>query len=91
MVNLGSKTSISSQIFSIPSNLRNHFLDLHAVAFVKNDRLTISVPIILNINHWRLSIKKVSDGQSDVHVTIKYVFIFLQIIIRSQNNWCKTQ
>ena len=31
-----------------------------------------------------LSFRKVSDGQSDIHITIKYVFIFLQIIIRSQ-------
>ena len=30
--------------------------------------------------------KKVSDGQSDIHITIKYVFIFLQIVIRSQKN-----
>ena len=31
-----------------------------------------------------LSFKKVSDGQSDIHITITYVFLFLQIIIRSQ-------
>ena len=31
-----------------------------------------------------LSFKKVSEGQSDINITIKYVFIFLQIIIRSQ-------
>ena len=35
-------------------------------------------------------LKKVSDGQSDIHITIKYVFLFLQIIIRSQKNWCET-
>ena len=38
-----------------------------------------------------LSFKKVSDGQSDVHITIKYVFIFPEIIILSQKNWCETQ
>ena len=31
-----------------------------------------------------LSFKKVLDGRSDKHTTIKYVLIFLQIIIRSQ-------
>ena len=31
-----------------------------------------------------LSFKKVPDGQSDIHNTIKYVFLFLQIFIRSQ-------
>ena len=38
-----------------------------------------------------LSFKKVSDEQSDIHITIKYVFIFLQIIIRSQKNWYESQ
>ena len=33
-----------------------------------------------------LSFKKVSDGQSDIHIKIKYFFIFLQIIIRNQKN-----
>ena len=37
-----------------------------------------------------LSFKKVSDGQVDIHIPIKYVFLFLQIIIRSQKNWCET-
>ena len=37
-----------------------------------------------------LSFKKVSDGQSDIHITIKYVFLFLQIIIGSRKNWCET-
>ena len=31
-----------------------------------------------------LSFKKGSDGQSDIHDRIKYVFIFLKIIIGSQ-------
>ena len=31
-----------------------------------------------------LSFKKVSNGQSDIQITIKYVTIFLQIIIRSK-------
>ena len=31
-----------------------------------------------------LSFKNVSDGQSNLYITIKYVFIFLQIIIRSK-------
>ena len=37
-----------------------------------------------------LSFKKVSNGQSDINITIKYLFLFLQIIIRSQKNWCET-
>ena len=38
-----------------------------------------------------LSFKKVLNGQSDIHVAIKCVFIFLQIVIRNQKNWCETQ
>ena len=30
-----------------------------------------------------LSFKKVFDGQTDIHITIKYVVLFLQIIIRT--------
>ena len=37
-----------------------------------------------------LSFKKVRDGQPDIPMTIKYVFLFLQIIIQSQKNWWKT-
>ena len=55
---LSSKTSPSSQIFSIHVIFQNtaealrqgHFLDLHVIVFVKNDRFTISVLIILSIN-----------------------------------------
>ena len=62
MLNLGSKTSPSSLVFSIPSNFRNHcwgtetgiFAWPSCIAFVKNDRITISVPIIVSINQWRL-------------------------------------
>ena len=58
MLNLGSKTSLSSQNFTMPSNFRNHaetlrqghFLDLHGIVFVINDLITISVSIILSIN-----------------------------------------
>ena len=32
-----------------------------------------------------LSFKKVSDGQPDIHITIKYVVLFLQIIIRTDD------
>ena len=57
MLNLGSKTSPSSQIFTIPSDFLNHaetlrqghFFDLHVIVFVKNDRITISVPVILSV------------------------------------------
>ena len=33
-----------------------------------------------------LLFEKMSDEQSHIHITIKYVFLFLQIIIRSQKN-----
>ena len=36
-----------------------------------------------------LSFETVSDGQSNINITIKYVFPFLQIIIRSQKNLCE--
>ena len=38
-----------------------------------------------------LSFEKVSDGQLDMHITIKHVFFSLQIIIQSQKNWCEIQ
>ena len=58
MLNLGSRTSPSSQTFSISvifettteALRQGHFLDLHVIVFVNNDRITISVPIILSIN-----------------------------------------
>ena len=58
MLNLGLKTSPSSQIFTIPSDFRNHaetlrqgdFPDLHVIVFVKNDQITILVPTFLSIN-----------------------------------------
>ena len=58
MLNLGWKTSPSSQIFSIPSNFRNHpwgtetgaFPCPSCYCFVQNDRITVSVPINLKIN-----------------------------------------
>ena len=34
-----------------------------------------------------LSFKKVPDEQSDIRSTIKYVFMLLQSIVRSQKNW----
>ena len=71
MLNLGSKTSPSSQIFSIPSNFRNHrwgtetgaFPWPSCIVFVKNDRITILVPIILSINQW--SIYQLKKSQID--------------------------
>ena len=62
MLNLGSKASTSSQIFSISSNFWNHHWGSKPGAFpwsscivsVKNDRITILVPIILRINQWSL-------------------------------------
>ena len=38
-----------------------------------------------------LSFQKASDEQSDIHITIKYVFNFLQINIRFQKYCCETQ
>ena len=58
MLTLGSKTSPSSQAFLFPvifetttgALRQRHFLDLHDIDFVKNDRITVSVPITLNKN-----------------------------------------
>ena len=66
MLNLGSETSPSSQILSIPvifestagAQRQEHFFDLHVIVFVKNCRPTTSVPIILSIN--QLSLNQVS-------------------------------
>ena len=38
---------------------QGHFFDPHVIVFVKNDWITISVPIILSINQWSLSFKSV--------------------------------
>ena len=58
MLNLVSKASPSSQVFGIPSNFGSHhlgteaghLLHLHVIVFVKNDRIAISVSVILSIN-----------------------------------------
>ena len=71
MLNLGSKTSPSSQIFSLSSNFWNHrwgtetgvFPWPSCTVFVKNGRFTILVPIILSINQWSLyHLKKCQMG-----------------------------
>ena len=62
MLNLGSKSSPSSHIFSISIKFWNHrwgtdtgvFPWLQCICFVKNDRITISVSIILSKNQWSL-------------------------------------
>ena len=68
MLNLGSKTWPSSQILVSPvifettaGTLRQgHFLDLNVIAFCKNDRITISVPIILaQINEGSIILKSI--------------------------------
>ena len=58
MLNLGLKTFPSSEILVFPvisettaeALRQGHFLDLHVIVFVKNDRFIISVSIILSIN-----------------------------------------
>ena len=77
MLNLGSKTSPSSLVFSIPSNFRNHcwgtetgiFAWPSCIAFVKNDRITISVPIIVSINQWRLYHLKKCWMDSQIYIS----------------------
>ena len=77
MLNLGSKTSLSSHIFTIPSTFRDHaetlrqghFLDLHTIVFVKNDQITISVPIILSIYRWILYNSKKCRLDNQIHTT----------------------
>ena len=62
MLNLASKTSPSSQTFSISSNFQSHCWGIETgafpwplcIVFVKNDRITILVPVILTINQWSL-------------------------------------
>ena len=98
MLNLGSKTSPSSRIFSIPSNFRNHRLDTETGAFPwpscycfckKWSNYNISSYYFKHKLMKPLSFETVSDGQSNINITIKYVFPFLQIIIRSQKNLCE--
>ena len=84
MLNLGSKTSPSSQIFTIPSNFRNHavtprqghFLDLHVIVFVKNDRITVSVPIILSINQRSLYHLKKSRMDNQIYISLLNASLF---------------
>ena len=99
MLNSGSKTSPSSQIFNIPSNFWNHRWGTETGAFPwpscycfckKWSNYNISSCYFKHKSMKSLSFKKVSDGKSNIHITIKYVFLFLQIIIRSQKNWCET-
>ena len=99
MLNLGSKTSPSSQIFGIPSNFPNHRWGTETGAFPWPSCYCFCKKwSIYNISSYYfkhklmkfLSFKKLWDGQSVIHITIKCVFIFLQIIIGSQKNWSET-
>ena len=84
MLNLGSKTSPRTQIFTIPSNFRNHaetprqehFLDLHIIVFVKNDRITVSVPIILSINQRSLYHLKKSRMDNQIYISLLSASLF---------------
>ena len=51
------------------------FLDLHAIAFAKNDRITISVPIILSINQW--SFYNLEKYRLDNQICISQLITFL--------------
>ena len=93
MRNLGSETCPSSQIFSIPSYFRNHLWGTETGAFAwPSCYCFCKKSSIYNINPYYfkhklmkfLSLKKVWDGQSDIHITITCILIFLQITIRSQ-------
>ena len=99
MLNLGFKTSPSSQIFIVPSNFRNHRWGTEKGAFPwpscyffckKLSNYNIISYYFKHKSVKSLWFKKVSDGQSYIHITIKCIFSFLQIIIRSQKNWCET-
>ena len=50
MLNLGSNTYPVVKLLVFRVTETGHFLDLHAIGFVKNDRIAILVPIILSIN-----------------------------------------
>ena len=86
----GTKTSLKIKLQNKTQGaLRlEHFLDLHLIIFAKNGRTTTSLAIILSIKY--LSFKKVLDRQSDIHATVKYIFLFLQIIIWGQKDWYET-
>ena len=79
MLNLGSKNSPISQIFSIPSNLQNHrwvlrqehFLDLHLIVYIKNGQITTSIPVVILTLLRRgqmdgITMKKLIDDTSNV-------------------------
>ena len=99
MPNLSSKTSPSSHIFSIPSNFLNYRWGTETGAFPwpscycfckKWSNFNISSYYFKHKSLKSLSSKKMSDGQSDIHTTIKYIFLFQQILIRSEKNWSNT-
>ena len=96
MLNLGSETSPSSQILSIPRNFRKYRWGTETGAFLWPSCYCFCKKLsTYNISSYYFKhksiksqsslyhLKKVSDGQSDIHITIKYVFLFLQIIIPS--------
>ena len=90
MLNLGSKTSPSSPIFSSPSNFQNHRWGTETGAFPwpscccfckKWSNYSISSYCFKHKSMKSLSFKKVSDGQSDIQITIKYVFFFYKLLL----------
>ena len=60
---------------------QEHFFDPHVIVFVKNDWITISVPIILSINQWSLSFKSVVWTMIYISKLSAFL-IFQQIFIR---------
>ena len=89
MLSLGSKTWPSSQILVSPvifettaGTLRQgHFLDLNVIAFCKNDRITISVPIILSINQWSLYHFKKYRMDNHIYISqLRTSFFFYKLL-----------
>ena len=83
----------SSQIFIISSNFRDHRWDTERGVFPwpscyffrkKWSNYKISYYYFRHKSTKSLSFKKVSNEQSDIHITIKYVCILVQIIVPSQ-------
>ena len=89
MLNLGSKLHPVVKFLAFPvifetttgALRQEHFLDLHVIIFVKNGRITTSVPIMLSINQWSLYHLKKCRMDSRIYISqLRMSFFFYKFL-----------
>ena len=90
MLNFGSKLHPVVKFLAFPvifetttrALRQEHFLDLHVIVFVKNGRITTSVPIILSINQWSLYHLKKCRMNNQIYISQLSTLCFYKVLFK---------